>query len=89
VCVLTSKSLGMYQRREIFLVSATITELKQVLPAVVLLKEAVLPANQPGYHVLVPWQEFEQLPDAAFQPGVVATLTTPLLCVAAFTVVLL
>jgi hypothetical protein len=42
-----------------------------------------------GYHVLLPWQEFEQERDVAFQPMVLVRFLTPLLCVAAFTVVVL
>jgi len=42
-----------------------------------------------SYHDLLPWQEFEQDRFAVFQPMVVTKFTTPLLCVAAFTVVVL
>ena len=40
-----------------------------------------------AYQLFVPWQEFEQVRVVGFQPGVVAMFTTPLLCVAVFTVV--
>ena len=41
------------------------------------------------YQICVPWHEFEQVPVVGFQPGVLplAMFTTPLSCVAAFTVV--
>jgi hypothetical protein len=41
------------------------------------------------YHFCVPWQEFEQLRVVAFHPMVVVRFLTPLLCVAALTVVVL
>ena len=41
------------------------------------------------YQFSVPWQEFAQVRVVAFQPMVLATFLTPLLWVAAFTVVLL
>lgn len=41
------------------------------------------------YHLFDPWQEFEQERDVVFQPMVVVRFLTPLLCVAAFTAVVL
>ena len=41
------------------------------------------------YHDFLPWQEFEQERFVAFQLMVVVRFLTPLLCVAAFTAVLL
>ena len=50
--------------------------------------ECFLPdCSLPAYQAFVPWQEFEQVRDVAFQPGVLAMFITPLACVAAFTVV--
>ena len=65
------------------------TELRGPLPPVDPLISAELPAYQPVYHDLVPWQEFEQLRDVAFQPMVVTRLVTPFMCVVAVTAVLL
>jgi len=42
-----------------------------------------------AYQVFFPWQEFEQLRDVEFHPMVVTRFLTPLLCVAALTVVVL
>ena len=42
-----------------------------------------------AYQLFVPWQEFEQERDVAFQPMVVVRFLMPLLCVAVFTVVVL
>lgn len=41
------------------------------------------------YHDLLPWQELEQERLVKFQPMVVVRFLTPLLCVAAFTAVVL
>jgi hypothetical protein len=48
--------------------------------------QSILPLT---YQLCVPWQEFEQVRVVGFQPGVLEIFTTPLLCVAVFTVVLL
>lgn len=41
----------------------------------------------PVYQDFDPWQEFEQVREVAFQPGVAAMFVTPFMCVAAVTAV--